>query len=203
MGRIYSRGMSHNLIQLLKTHVSALSRAPSDEVTRAVAATLSLKSPTIEQFDDTFTRIAGGSPPASPLSSSKEYYEWASSHYVLPQVRVPLLAVNSADDPVVQKVPIDEGIHNRWTVIAVTNGGGHLGWFENGTDTRLTRWITKPVLQWLNLSVELHNAEQKTLPRILDEDGYIKEEGRAALGCRLIDTLEFSANRDPGLFQGL
>lgn len=199
MGRIYDKAMSQNLLRLLKKHISPLSKDLTHPCARAVASTLSIKSLTLEKFDDTFTRIAGGSPPVFPLPSAEAYYQWASSHYVLPDIRVPLLTVNSADDPVVAEVPIDSGTANPWIVMTVTGGGGHLGWFESGQ-----RWMTKPALEWIQMSVELVRGGKSSSP-YLSESGYIMELGKPGLGCQVIEAdrvVDSSQLVDAGMIHG-
>ncbi len=123
---------------------------------------------------------------------------------MLPDVRVPLLALNAADDPIVQKVPDD--VDNPSVVLAVTPGGGHLGWFETGKDGpgSVSRWITKPVIEWLRLVGEDLVLERKTKEVYVSEDGFFKESGRDDIGCKVIDgggLVEDTA--DGNLMQGL
>lgn len=140
MGRnVYSKGMANNLMNMLKRHSKTLEAmddlTPSPKykyepdatqrslVTAAYRTALSLNRPTLGTFDDTLTRVGGGGPPVWPLSSGYEYYKYSSSHYVLPQVRVPLLAINSTDDPVVVHAPTTpEEIGSGWTVMVLTAG---------------------------------------------------------------------------------
>src|SRR5215470_1234770 len=110
MGRnVYSKGMASNLTRLAKLHSVALSSDPSHHVAIALKNALALKSPTLEQFDNTFTCIAGGGPPDWPMQNSTDYYKFSSSHHMLPHVKVPLLAVNAHDDPIVREVPTSIG----------------------------------------------------------------------------------------------
>ncbi|KAK0221374.1 Alpha/Beta hydrolase protein [Armillaria fumosa] len=200
----YSKGMASNLLRLLSRHTASLSRQPDHYVTAAMHAAFALKSPTLEQFDDKFTSKAGGAPPVFPFPSARHYYTWASSHYVLPDVRVPLLALNAADDPIVQKVP--EDVDNPSVVLAVTPGGGHLGWFETGKDgpVSVTRWITKPVIEWLRLIGEDLVLERKMKEVYVSEGGFFKEPGRDDLGCKVIDGGGLVEDTtDENLMQGL
>jgi hypothetical protein len=153
-------------------------------VAKAASLTLALKNPTLEMFDDTLTRVAGGSAPIFPFATAHDYYHWASSHYVVRDIRVPFLAINAADDPVVRHVPMD-GEDNDLVVMELTTGGGHLGWFQAGPEVG-DRWTTQPVLEWFKLVGEdlVHEATSSHLPLYVDEDGYLKEEGRLLLGCK-------------------
>jgi len=204
---VYSRGMGGNLLNLVKRHTKALLNFPDHQVAKAVPLVLALKNPTLEQFDETFTRIAGGSAPNFPFPTAKDYYDWASSHFVLKDLRVPFLAINSADDPVVQHVPMNGG-GNGLVVMALTPSGGHLGWFQAAPGSgHIERWITKPVLEWLELVGEDIVHDNTTTGRriYVDEDGFLKEEGRDHLGCKeiqgpgIIDGNE----GEEGLLQGL
>ena len=131
--------MANNLINMLKRHskiletVDDLAPSPTSKyepdatqaslVRAAYRTALSLNKPTLGTFDDTITCVAGGGPPVWPLPSGHEYYKYSSSHHLLPQVRKPLLAINSADDPVVVHAPTTpEEIGSGWTVMVLTAG---------------------------------------------------------------------------------
>jgi hypothetical protein len=100
------------------------------------------------------TSIIGGASPIFPHPSVNDFYKWASCHNDIERVRVPLLAINSDDDPIVQEIPYDQVEKNEggWVALVVTKGGGHLGWFE-GHDGKI-RWINKPVIEWLRAMAE-------------------------------------------------
>jgi predicted alpha/beta-fold hydrolase len=183
---VYSKGMGGNLLNLLKRHLKALQADPEHRVAKAIPLTLALKNPTLEKFDDTFTRVAGGSAPIFPFATAHDYYRYSSSHYVVKDVKVPFLAINAADDPVVRNVPMDGG-GNGLVIMELTTAGGHLGWFQAGAGF-VDRWTTKPVLEWLELVGEYLIPEmEKPAPLYVDEDGFIKEEGRPILGCKEIE----------------
>lgn len=206
MGRhIYSKGMGGNLLSLLKRHVNALVTDPEHRVAKAVPLTLALKNPTLEQFDETFTRVAGGAAPTFPFATANDYYRWSSSHYVVKDIRVPYLAINAADDPVVRNVPMDGG-DNGLVVMALTTGGGHLGWFQPGQGF-VDRWMTKPVLEWLKLMGDdfVHGSNPKGPSLYVDEGGYLKEEGRPLLGCKEIEGggIIDGNGGEEGMLQGL
>ncbi|KAF9464677.1 AB-hydrolase YheT [Collybia nuda] len=183
---VYSKGMGGNLLNLLKRHLHALQADPEHRVAKAIPLTLELKNPTLEKFDDTFTRVAGGSAPIFPFATAHDYYRYSSSHYVVKDIKVPFLAINAADDPVVRNVPMDGG-GNGLVVMELTNSGGHLGWFQAGAGF-VDRWTTKPVLEWLELVGEYLVPEMgNPAPLFVDDNGYIKESGRLQLGCKEIE----------------
>ncbi|KAL0571898.1 hypothetical protein V5O48_010060 [Marasmius crinis-equi] len=244
MGKhVYSKGMASNLCRLLKRHEAAIIGDITDDndtapqsfppfpyahsshqhdpafdatVTQAARKVLSFRSPTLEMFDDTFTCVAGGAPPVMPLGSSQEYYSWAASHTVLKNVRRPVLALNAADDPVVQHVPSVPEEGNEWTVVAVTAGGGHLGWFdaEFGVDGRIkdgeqiSRWSTAPVLQWLKGVVEDLELESGSWTYEEDADGWVQEVGgRGDLVYKVVERDDIvdgtEVRKESGMLQGL
>ena len=69
----------------------------------AMDKTFALRNASLIDFDNAFTCKGGGAAPVFPLASAEDYYVWASSHKVLPEVRKPLLIINSLDDPVVRE----------------------------------------------------------------------------------------------------
>ncbi|KAI5803146.1 Alpha/Beta hydrolase protein [Geopyxis carbonaria] len=128
---IYSPAMGAGLRRLYTLHSTLLNSHPlvlPDANTRMVHA---------RDFDREITCKIFGYPTVGA------YYRAASSVDNLLKVRVPLLVLQSKDDPIAidEAVPYDEVRANRYVVMAVTGGGGHLGWFEMGGG----RWFGKPV----------------------------------------------------------
>ena len=180
--------MGGNLLRLVRRHAKSLTADSEHMVAKAASLALALKNPTLEKFDDTLTRVAGGAAPIFPFATAHDYYHWASSHYVVKDIRVPFLAINAADDPVVRHVPMDGG-DNGLVVMELTTGGGHLGWFQVGPELG-DRWTTRPVLEWFKLVGEdvVQQTPSRGAPLYVDKDGYLTEEGRPVLGCKEIDS---------------
>ncbi|KAL0946923.1 hypothetical protein HGRIS_013084 [Hohenbuehelia grisea] len=203
---VYAKGMGSNLLNLLKKHSAPLSRDPEHHVARALVRAMSLKSPTLEEFDNTFTCVAGGSSPPFPFANATEYYNWSSSHTVLGSIRVPFLAINAADDPVVQDVPMD-GADNGNIVMVLTPKGGHLGWFESVGASSVRRWVVQPVLEWLQAMVQTLPSEGRLRgrPMYVDAEGFLREEGNDKTGCRELEEGAIVDGTEPeeGLLQGL
>lgn len=188
---VYSKQMGGNLLGLLKSHASALMADPDHEVTKGCEAALALEnSPTIEAFDNAFTRIAGGPMPPFPFNTAQDYYRWASSHNCVKDICIPFIGINAANDPIVQYVPMHGG-ENPFVVMKLTNHGGHIGWFESLND----RWTTTPVLEWLKLMGDEFVGTSATLRNniYVDLDGFIKEEGRPTLGCKPVTNVDYRA----------
>ncbi|KAJ6632140.1 Alpha/Beta hydrolase protein [Mycena sp. CBHHK59/15] len=202
---VWARGMGTNWLNLLKRHEKALRKYPDHPISRALPSSLALRYPTLAEFDSTFTRRVGGPEPMFPFKDVDAYYRWASSDTALKDVQVPLLTINSSDDPLVQAVPADGG-GSPYVVMARTPKGGHLGWFESGGG----RWITGPVLEWIRLTAEdvIHDSESETRASIyisVDTDGFLHEAGKCGLGCKEVEGGGvLDGNRgQKGMFQGL
>ena len=203
--RIYSRGMGNNLVNLVKKNYKELASFPDHIVAKAADAVLTLRDPTIDKFDNTFTCKVGGSSPPFPFATADDYYRWASSHYVLNDIRVPYLAINAVDDPVVEHVPLD-AIKNGYVVVGLTTRGGHLGWFQSGPRLSLERWTTNPILEWFKLIGDdvLHAANQGN-KIYKDGDGFLREENKPNLGCKEVKDgglIDWTTG-EPELLQGL
>lgn len=192
-----------NLQELLKRHIDRLRETP--ETAQALYSTLALKYPTLREFDDTFTRNVGDTSAPFPFPTVGEYYLWGSSDYVVKDIKVPFLSINSRDDPVVIHSPMN-GDGNPYVIMGLTKHGGHLGWFQGGKK-KTERWITKPVIEWLQLmGEEVVHGKLKVAAVRQDESGYLKEEGKDHLGCKELEGDEKLIDGnvgDQGLLQGL
>jgi len=203
---VYAKGMGGNLQNVLKRNAKALSKDPDTLMAKRVTATLALKNPTLYEWDHSITRFVGGPSPPFPFDSGVDYYIWASSHKVLGDIRVPFLAFNSADDPVVRSSPKDAA-NNGYVAMVMTLGGGHLGWFEKSDRMgEVRRWIKKPVIEWLRAVAEniIHEGH-RALP-LHKVDGFLKEVGRDDLGCMEVDDevgLVVGTEGQQGLLSGL
>ncbi|KAJ6615184.1 AB-hydrolase YheT [Mycena sp. CBHHK59/15] len=187
---IWARGMGTNLRNVLRRNEGALRAFQDHPLGTALPSALALRHPTLSFFDSTFSSRVGGPEAMFPFADVDAYYRWASSHIVLKDVMVPLLAINSTDDPLVRAVPADGG-GNPYVVLARTRCGGHLGWFKTGGG----RWVTRPVLEWLRLTAEdlVHDwVNQRQV--YVDQDGFFREVQRNGMGCRHI--------RDGGVVDG-
>ena len=63
------------------------------------------------------------------------YYAGSSSSLSIPHVRVPLLIIQAADDPIapVEAIPFEAIQANPESLLVVTPSGGHLGWCSGPT----------------------------------------------------------------------
>jgi hypothetical protein len=156
---------------------------PDSRLAQCLSELFSYESLTLAQFDDLITSHAGGTSPPFPFESARDYYTHAASHKVLDDIRIPYLAINSDDDPLVRHVPAYE-TENEWVFLVVTHGGGHMGWFETTGRERNRRWISQPALEWFRATAEKIDAPRRVVRNIEVVDGWLVESGREHLGCR-------------------
>ena len=207
MGKhVYSKAMANNLRNVVKKHLKALTQDPEHIVAKAANAAISLDNPTLKEFDNTFTRIAGGSAPHFPFPDADAYYVGCSSHNMVQHITVPFLAINAGDDPIVNSAPMDSG-GNGLVVMGLTKGGGHIGWFQKGPSL-VDRWTTKPVLEWLKLVGRdvVHDPKSRGRPLFVGEDGFLREEGVDNLGCKEIEgggLVDGNVSSQGAMLQGL
>ncbi|GAA5971557.1 hypothetical protein JCM11641_000638 [Rhodosporidiobolus odoratus] len=87
--------------------------------------------------------------PLAGYGTAIEYCRAASASTVLHNVAVPLLAISSINDPIVDLscIPFTAATHNPNLIVATTKHGGHLGWHSGFFRPR--RWVSKPVAEFL------------------------------------------------------
>lgn len=102
-----------------------------------------LAAKTIREYDDAYTKKMFN------YSTVDNYYRDASCCRVIEHVRIPLLCINALDDPIssLPCIPFDEIMINPYVVLALTQYGGHLGWFEHAY--RPSRWVDKPLAEYI------------------------------------------------------
>jgi predicted alpha/beta-fold hydrolase len=104
-----------------------------------------LKSISIREFDTYFTTHILG------YKSVDEYYADASCLPYIKDIKIPMLAINAADDPFIDpSVYKSPDLKNENVIIALTKVGGHLG-FLSGFFPKRTRvlWIDKAVRDYV------------------------------------------------------
>jgi len=157
---------------------------------------------TLRQFDNSVTA------PLYGFKDAMDIYYHASSAKVLHNIRIPVLGINSLDDPIVGRdyLPYDEAFRNPWLILAVTNGGGHMGWFEQSPDGSLTRWYVKPVKEFVKALMEC-DLPPRPVPRtIVDADGRVEVAARPEISFkeRLKESIDIvtSGDGESKLFSG-
>lgn len=138
--KFYSPALAQNLVDLSRSHMEVLKKDPK---LRARYDSKMSNIHTVEKFDNIFTA------PMFGYNTATEYYRDASSCNRLLSVRIPFLAINSLDDPIVgfEAIPEEEVRANPYTLLVETTKGGHVAWFE---DTKGKRWYTDPLCRFLS-----------------------------------------------------
>jgi len=201
---LYANRLGGNLRQLVSRHVDTIMKFPDSRLAQSLPELFSRRSLTLAQFDNLITVHAGGTSPPFPFKDAQHYYEYSASHQVLGDIRIPYLAVNSDDDPIVQHVPIYE-TDNEWVTFVVTRGGGHLGWFET-TGNGCKRWSSQSALEWFRATAEKIDVPRRAVRDIRIVDGWLVESGREHLGCKDNGDggkIEGTTRRQKGVLAGL
>lgn len=136
---VYNRALGTNMKKLFEKHVDQIAKNPAIDLEKIRSA----------KYLFEFDRYVQG--PTWGYPTEGAYYRDASSVDASMGIRVPLLAIHAADDPIVcdEALPFEEVQVTPYIVLCVTSLGGHLGWFETGGG----RWFVKPVWPVALLSV--------------------------------------------------
>ncbi|KAF8321806.1 AB-hydrolase YheT [Clavulina sp. PMI_390] len=109
-----------------------------------LAELTSRKYHTIQWYDDRVTSRLFGFPTAM------HGYNLSSPSHFISQIRVPLLSIQSLDDPIVSPdwLPWSTVEQSSHVVFASTERGGHVGWFRRDGQGSLRRWYVDPVTEF-------------------------------------------------------
>ncbi|KAL0082140.1 Alpha/Beta hydrolase protein [Phycomyces blakesleeanus] len=154
--RVYDPHMAANLRGIFAKHIEIMSQNKDIDPEKVI------NSVTIREFDETCTRRVAG------YSTVLNYYRDGSSCRFVEHVRIPLLCINAMDDPVAvsECIPYDEITINPYVVLATTDYGGHLGWFEYSW--KPTRWINKPIAEFIVAMFQVHDIRTPEFKKTLD-----------------------------------
>ena len=193
---MYSRILAKDMAALIRANKDNLARNP--KLTTALPYLLSLPAPTLWDFDVYYACEEKVDIDDNTVHDDTalcwrmqgDFYRWSSSHTTLADVRVPLLAINADDDPIVHDHNVPTEVSNNPLVsLVVTRGGGHLGWFTSLQ--RHARWVRNPVLDWLRAvgqDLAVNNREESGLSTsVFEREGFLRESERPELGCRLVE----------------
>jgi len=117
----------------------------------------------LHELDEEYSRKILG------FTSLQEYYGWASSARYMRNIDIPIIFLNSLDDPVVppelQDIPLDfvHKVPNAMSVI--TQFGGHLGFYEGSYwAPRSLTFMDRFLLQYCDALLTL-NGQDLLKPR--------------------------------------
>ncbi|OMH79014.1 Embryogenesis-associated protein EMB8 [Zancudomyces culisetae] len=108
-----------------------------------------IKSKTFEEIDNNVTAKAFG------YKDCYEYYDKSSCNPYLEKVSIPLLCINTADDPITPPMSINFSSfkENPNLVLALVPYGGHIGFFESFSGTT---WHQKPISEFFEAVLNQH-----------------------------------------------
>ncbi|KAM4553638.1 monoacylglycerol lipase ABHD2 isoform 1-T2 [Fundulus diaphanus] len=146
--RLYNFLLAGKMKKLILSHRGSLSSMTSSNIgdadlTKLCAAT------SLMQIDESIMRKFHG------YGSLREYYEKESCVHYIHNVSVPLLLVNSSDDPLVHRsllaIPCRLAEKMPNVMFALTEHGGHMGFFEGAVlfPQPLT-WMDKVIVEYTN-----------------------------------------------------
>lgn len=98
---------------------------------------------TLFDFDDRFTAMHGG------YTDANAYYQAASSQPHIPGITIPTVILTAADDPLVPVEMFHEQ-RDHWpesVQLAITRGGGHLGYVGRSQGDPDPRWLDWRVVE--------------------------------------------------------
>ncbi|XP_073128447.1 embryogenesis-associated protein EMB8-like isoform X2 [Henckelia pumila] len=156
--RLYNKALAIGLKDYADLHEAVLSRLSNWEGVK--------KSLSVRDFDDCATRVLGN------FETVDTYYRRCASANYVGSVAVPLLCISSLDDPVCtsEAIPWDECRLNSNIVLATTQHGGHLPYFE-GLAAKSVWWVRAveeffSVLQSSPLSHRKKQATSSLIPML-------------------------------------
>ncbi|KAK5608065.1 Monoacylglycerol lipase ABHD2-B [Crenichthys baileyi] len=165
--RLYNFVLAGNMKKLIQSHRGSLLSMSSSSIGDADLNKL-YTATSMMQIDDKIMRKFHG------YGSLREYYEKESCVHYIHNVSVPLLLVNSSDDPLIHRsllaIPgrLAEEMPN--VMFALTEHGGHMGFFEGAVvfPQPLT-WMDKVILEYTNAICDWEK-KQKACQRTRDPD---------------------------------
>ncbi|KAJ2780222.1 hypothetical protein H4R18_003574 [Coemansia javaensis] len=134
--RIYDIAILNFLKSAFKSNKETILSAPVGFNAKKIA-----HSSSIMEFTEEMTRKAFG------YESAKHLLDDSSCHQHMRNIRIPMLFLNSLDDPICTPplIPYEEFASNPFLILALTEDGGHIG-YMGGIWPR--SWIEHPVSQF-------------------------------------------------------
>ncbi|KAA8538602.1 hypothetical protein F0562_028203 [Nyssa sinensis] len=167
--KLYDRALAIGLQSYAKLHQPLYSRLADWEGIK--------KSRSIRDFDNYATCLVG------KFETVDTYYRCCSSSSFVGNVSVPLLCISALDDPLCTReaLPWDECRGNKNIILATTQHGGHLAFFEGITASGL--WWVRATFEFLSVlhsSPFMHNQKktenpgpQSSLESSIDQGPYL------------------------------
>lgn len=129
-----------------------------------------MRATTLHQIDELYSHKRAG------FKTCEEYYKWASSASYIDKVKIPMLLLNAADDPIVPEevhyIPRKVATEHHNVIFALTAHGGHLGYFEGGIIIPNTiTWLDKVVISYSDALLRVISSmvvnEESAIPNLV------------------------------------
>ena len=137
MVRIYSGYFLRSLLTKARAKEEILANVVDLDAVRA--------STTIREFDEAATARLHG------FADAEDYYRKSSSNRFLQSIRIPTLLLHSRDDPFLplEALPLSAIEANPLLTLALTDHGGHVGFFEEGPPWNPAFWMEEQSASFL------------------------------------------------------
>lgn len=156
--RLYYWIMTRGVQRTLRAHEEYLfnSRDSMDRLGRyGVDVNKVFTVTTLHELDEEYSRKVFG------FDSLQDYYVWSSSAKYMNNIDIPMVFLNSLDDPVVppelQDIPLDYVLNSPNALSVITQFGGHLGFYEGSYwAPRSLTFMDRFLLQFCNALLTLN-----------------------------------------------
>ncbi|KAB2049090.1 hypothetical protein ES319_A13G153700v1 [Gossypium barbadense] len=137
---IYDRALRGGLSRTFEKHASLF-----EEMHDEYNVQEGLNPRTVREYDEAITRVSLG------YKSVDEYYSNSCSCHVVQHVRIPLLCIQAANDPIapIEATPYSDIKDNPNCMLIVTPQGGHLGWVAGDDAPFGAPWTDNVVIEFL------------------------------------------------------
>ncbi|MBA0668361.1 hypothetical protein Goklo_001282 [Gossypium klotzschianum] len=137
---IYDRALRGGLSRTFDKHASLFEEMHDEYNVQA-----GLNPRTVREYDEAITRVSLG------YKSVDEYYSNSCSCHVVQHVRIPLLCIQAANDPIapIEATPYSDIKDNPNCMLIVTPQGGHLGWVAGDDAPFGAPWTDNVVIEFL------------------------------------------------------
>uniref|UniRef100_A0A0A0KNN2 AB hydrolase-1 domain-containing protein n=1 Tax=Cucumis sativus TaxID=3659 RepID=A0A0A0KNN2_CUCSA len=116
---VYDKSLAGALRKIFNKHAALFT-----DMTGEFNIRLAAQATTVRDYDDALTRVSFG------FNTVDEYYSKSSSSKFIKDVKIPLLCIQAANDPIAPNrgIPREDIEENPNCMLIVTPKGGHLGW---------------------------------------------------------------------------
>ncbi|XP_062146653.1 embryogenesis-associated protein EMB8 [Alnus glutinosa] len=137
---VYDKALAHALCEIFKKHALLF-----EEMGGEYNIPLAANAKSVREFDEGLTRVSFG------FKSVDDYYSNSSSSDSIKHVRIPLLCIQAANDPIAPSrgIPREDIKENPNCLLIVTPKGGHLGWVAGVEAPRGAPWTDPVVMDYL------------------------------------------------------